>query len=165
MKLYFLHGTTSSADFSRVLSMNRSIDSPFGQRMRPPRVIHISFTRSFQIYYCKFAGSLWASSSNAELPFLQQPYIWFLFVTTLFRHRLLSDSTSQWTPLPRLAIPTSSASRGLSPPRYVPCLAHIFRTPFQGFEPRRQFYPGRFAKNANLPGLQKKYCAYGAFDS
>jgi hypothetical protein len=38
-------------------------------------------------------------------------------------HRLPSDSTSQWTPLPRLAIPTDTVRSGLSPPKNTPCLA------------------------------------------
>ena len=41
----------SSADFSYPISVNCSTDSSNEQGTRPPEVRHISFTRSFHIYY------------------------------------------------------------------------------------------------------------------
>ncbi len=39
--------------------------------------------------------------------------------------QLPSDSSSRWTPLPRLVVPTDTAHSGLAPPKNTPCLAHV----------------------------------------
>jgi len=90
--------------------------------MRPPRVRHISFARSCPIYCYALAIDYWASLSYARLP-CGNSLIRFLFVITLLRHQLPSDSTSRWITLPRLTVPIDTARSGLSPPRNAPCLA------------------------------------------
>jgi hypothetical protein len=55
------------------------------------------------------------------------PYIHFLFVGPGLCLRLPSDSTSRWTPLPSANSSCCQACRGLSPPSYRPCWAHIKR--------------------------------------
>ena len=51
--------------------------------------------------------------------------MWFLFVRPEFCLHLLSDSTSQWTPLVfSYAFPATRAGYGLSPIRIRPCRAH-----------------------------------------
>jgi hypothetical protein len=72
------------------------------------------------------SGRLLGFSVYCQVTLSQRPYIRFLFVATLFCHQLPSDSTSRRTPLYRLAVPITTARRGLSPPRTAPCLAHNY---------------------------------------
>ena len=58
-------------------------------------------------------GRLWGVPSGCRVTPNVRPCIGFLFVMTLFCLQLPSDSTSRWTPLPQLAVPISTARRGL----------------------------------------------------
>ena len=71
------------------------------------------------------SGLLLGFSVQRRVTLMQRPCIRFLFVTTLLCHRLPSDSTSRWTPLPRLAVPILTARKGLSPSRTLPCLTYV----------------------------------------
>ena len=51
------------------------------------------------------SGRGWGYLSSARLPSHNSLTIRFLFVIAMLCHRLPSDSTSRWTPLPRLAVP------------------------------------------------------------
>ena len=65
----------------------------------------------------------WDSPSYAGFPYNNSLISDFCSSQPLFCHQLPSDSTSRWTPLPRLAIPIDTARSGLTPHRNTPCLA------------------------------------------
>lgn len=57
-------------------------------------------------------------------PGTQRPSSRCLFVVTSLGHRFPSDQRALSTPWSRLAVPISTARRGLPPPRSSPCPAH-----------------------------------------
>ena len=78
--------------------------------LRPPRISALTFIPYIcRIYTTKF-GQYRTSLCSASSSTLHMPYMRFLFVRPGFCYCLLSDSTSQWTPL---AFANSSYWQGL----------------------------------------------------
>lgn len=94
---------------------------------RPPRVNLHAFPSPICRIYTTGFGQYWTSCCFAHSSAPQMPYMRFLFVRPRVCIRLLSDSTSRWTPLPSANSSCCQACSGLSPPSLQICRAHKMR--------------------------------------
>src|SRR5690625_446894 len=96
--------------------------------IRPPRVRTITFLPCNCCIYCMELVQYRTlfCIANSSIPI--QPCIQFLFVSSGFCLRLLSDSVSRRTPLPSANSSYCQVCSGLPPPSYSPCQAHNNKT-------------------------------------
>ena len=120
----FALATMASADFSQFITLSLTWLLFIITPVRPPRVRAITFLPCNCCIYCMELVQYRTlfCIANSSIPI--QPCIQFLFVSSGFCLRLLSDSVSRRTPLPSANSSYCQVCSGLPPPSYSPCRAH-----------------------------------------